>query len=181
MQPSVVSRRRFCSNLASAAVFAPAIVRAQNLNDKVDIAIVGCGGRGGANLSSVAGENIVALCDVNANNLESASRKFPNAATYSDFRRLFEKHKNFDAVVVSTCEHTHAFATMLALKAKKHVYCEKPLTHNIWEARKIREEAAKINALPRMTMSRRKWGFKFTRRKITGVWSRLFKAARSAA
>ena len=150
MQPPRVSRRRFCSTLANAAVFAPAILRAQNLNTKLDIAVIGCGGRGGANLSSVSNENIVALCDVNTNNLEAASRKFPNAATYSDFRTLFDKHKNFDAVVVSTCEHTHAFATMLALKAKKHVYCEKPLTHNIWEARKIREQAAKVNVATQM-------------------------------
>jgi predicted dehydrogenase len=150
MQPPRVSRRHFCSTLGSAAVFAPAILRAQNLNTKLDIAVIGCGGRGGGNLSSVSGENIVALCDVNANNLEAASRKFPNAATYSDFRTLFDKHKNFDAVVVSTCEHTHAFATMLALKAKKHVYCEKPLTHNIWEARKIREQAAKVNVATQM-------------------------------
>jgi predicted dehydrogenase len=134
----------------AAAAAAPAILRGQNLNSKLDIAIIGAGGRGGSNLSSVSSENIVALCDVNALNLEAASRKFPGAATYSDFRRLFDKEKHFDAVVVSTCEHTHAFATMRALKEHKHVYCEKPLTHNIWEARKIREAAAKTKVATQM-------------------------------
>src|SRR6478672_11625199 len=153
MKPISISRRRFCNVLTSGAgvlAAAPAILRARNLNSKLDIAVIATGGRGGSNLSSVSTENIVALCDVNANNLEAASRKFPMAATFSDYRKLFEKPDYFDAVVVSTCEHTHAFATMLALKAKKHVYCEKPLTHNIWEARKIREAAAKVKVATQM-------------------------------
>jgi predicted dehydrogenase len=153
MTPSRISRRRFASILATgfgSAAVAPAILRGQNLNEKLDVAVIGAGGRGGSNLSSVSSENIVALCDVNANNLEAASRKFPKASTYSDFRKLFDKEKHLDAVVVSTCEHTHAFATMLALKAKKHVYCEKPLTHNIWEARKIREAAVEAKVATQM-------------------------------
>src|SRR6476469_3637860 len=129
---------------------APTVLRGKNLNDKLDIAVVGAGGRGGSNLSSVSSENIVALCDVNANNLEAASRKFPMAATFSDYRKLFENTSYYDAVVVSTCEHTHAFATMLALHAKKHVYCEKPLTHKIWEARKIREAAGRVKFATKM-------------------------------
>jgi hypothetical protein len=74
----------------------------------------------------------------------------PKAKKYADFRKLFDEEKNFDAVVVSTCEHTHAFATMAALQLGKHVYCEKPLTHNIWEARVIREAAAKANVATQM-------------------------------
>ena len=153
MTPSRISRRRFSSLLMSgvaATASASAFLRGQNLNSKLDIAVIGAGGRGGSNLSSVSGENIVALCDVNANNLTAASSKFPKASTYSDFRKLFDKENHLDAVVVSTCEHTHAFATMLALKAKKHVYCEKPLTHNIWEARKIREAAAEAKVATQM-------------------------------
>src|ERR1043165_3218082 len=151
MKPTI-SRRQFCSVLTSSAAVmaAPAILRGKNLSEKLDIAVIGAGGRGGSNLSSVSSENIVALCDVNANNLEAASRKFPKATTYSDFRQLFDREKHLDAVVVSTCEHTHAFATMLALKSGKHVYCEKPLTHNIWEARKIREAAAKAKVATQM-------------------------------
>src|SRR3954471_18254201 len=106
MNPSSISRRQFCSVLASgigAVGGAPAFLRGKNLNEKLDIAVIGTGGRGASNLSSVSTENIVALCDVNANNLEAASRKFPQATTYSDFRRLFDKEKQIDAVVVSTC------------------------------------------------------------------------------
>jgi len=102
-------------------------------------------------LSEVAkSENIVALCDVNANNLNAAGQRFPMARKHVDFRKMFDDAKGFDAVVVSTCEHTHAFATMLALKAGKHVYCEKPLTHGTWEARMIREEAARAKVATQM-------------------------------
>lgn len=144
-----LTRRRFNQSLlaASAALAAPAFLRGQNLNDKLNIAVIACGGRGGSNLASVSSENIVALCDVNEKNLTAASAKYPTAKKFSDFRQLFDKaEKDFDAVVVSTCEHTHAFATMLALKAVKHVYCEKPLTHGIWESRQIRLAAAAARA-----------------------------------
>ena len=76
--------------------------------------------------------------------------KYPQAKKVVDFRKLFDKPRDFDAVVVSTCEHTHVFATMLALKAGKHVYCEKPLTHNIWEARLVRETASKLKLATQM-------------------------------
>jgi predicted dehydrogenase len=139
-----ITRRQFHRGaLAAGALFAaPAFVRGRNLNERLNIAIIGCGGRGGANLDSVGGENIVALCDVNQAAVEAAATRFPAARRFADFRQVFDHAAEFDAVVVSTCEHTHAFATMLALRHGKHVYCEKPLTHNIWEARQIREAAA---------------------------------------
>lgn len=150
MTPQPLSRRSFSRSILLASA-APAFVRGQNLNTKLDVAVVGCGGRGGANMSGVAAtENIVALCDVNGNNLASAGEKHPKASRFTDFRKLFEKPKDFDAVIVSTCEHTHAFATLLALKERKHVYCEKPLTHNIWEARKVREAAAEAKVATQM-------------------------------
>jgi hypothetical protein len=129
---------------------APAIVRGQNLNSLLNIAVIACGGRGGSNLKDVSSENIVALCDVNGKNVESAAAQYPKAKTFTDFRKLYEKPDLFDAVVVSTCEHTHAFATLSALKLGKHVYCEKPLTHNIWEARIIREAAGKAKVATQM-------------------------------
>src|SRR5437588_805375 len=141
-----LSRRQFNRTiLAAAGAFAaaPAFLRGQNLNNKLNIAVIATGGRGGSNLASVSSENIVALCDVNAKNLDAAAAKHPNARKFSDFRKVFYQAQEFDAVVVSTCDHSHAFATMLALQHRKHIYCEKPLTHNIWEARKIREAAAK--------------------------------------
>jgi predicted dehydrogenase len=147
-----ITRRAFHKSaaLAAAALTAPTIVRGRNLNDKLNIAMIGSGGRGAANMGGVSSENIVVLCDVNAKAVDAAAVKYPSAARYTDFRKVFDKPSLFDAVVVSTCEHTHAFATMLALKNVKHVYCEKPLTYNIGEARKIREEAAKTKVTTMM-------------------------------
>jgi hypothetical protein len=149
---SSFSRRRFLQAAAGAAgVFAaPAFLRARGLNEKLDIAVIGCGGRGGSNLNSVSSETITALCDVNEVNLNRAAQKYPSARREIDFRRLFDHAGEFDAVVVSTCEHTHAFATLPALRLGKHVYCEKPLTHNVYEARLVREAAAKAGVATQM-------------------------------
>jgi hypothetical protein len=144
--PNPVSRRRFLKDVSLAAgaasIAAPAVLEGTNLNDKLNIAIIGAGGRGAGNTAEVSSENIVALCDVYEPSLERAAQKYPNAKKFIDFRKLYDRAQDFDAVVVSTCEHTHAFATLPALKLGKHVYCEKPLTHNIWEARVIRQAAA---------------------------------------
>src|SRR2546430_802306 len=126
-----VSRRQFlhASLLASlAALQAPAFLRAQNLNHKLNIGMIACGGRGGDNLNEMKGENIVALCDVAEDRLGQAGGLFPKARRYVDFRKLLDESKDLDAVVVSTAEHTHAFATLGALKLGKHVYSEKPLS-----------------------------------------------------
>ncbi len=148
------SRRKFLqASLAAGAVglwHVPTIVRGRNLNSKLNIAIIGAGGRGGGNLSEVSTENIVALCDVNENNLHRAAQQFPQARTFVDFRKVYDHQREFDAVVVSTCEHTHAFATLPALQLGKHVYCEKPLSYNIWEARIIREAAAQAKVATQM-------------------------------
>ena len=148
-----VNRRTFLTRSATAASLAwiaPATLRTQSPNDRLNIAIIGCGGRGGGNLQSVSSENIVALCDVNENAIRAAAEKHPQARTFTDFRRLYDHAAEFDAVVVSTCEHTHAFATLPALQLGKHVYCEKPLTHNVWEARVIREAAANAQVATQM-------------------------------
>ena len=148
-----LSRRRFVKSAigaASLAWTAPAVVRGQNLNEKLNIAIIGSGGRGGGNMRSVESENIVALCDVNEYNLNAAAKRHPRARRVVDFRDLFDHPNEFDAVVVSTCEHTHAFATLPALQLSKHVYCEKPLTYNVWEARIIREAAASAGVATQM-------------------------------
>src|SRR6476469_9847625 len=141
--PRPATRRAFLT-AAAGAVAAPTYLRARGANDRLNVAVIGCGGRGAANLGGVASENVVALCDVNRAAIGAAAGRFPRAAHYADFRRLFdEKHREFDAVVVSTCEHTHAHATLRALRTGKHVYCEKPLTHNVWEVWLIRTEAAR--------------------------------------
>ncbi|MBX3178898.1 MAG: Gfo/Idh/MocA family oxidoreductase [Candidatus Hydrogenedentes bacterium] len=148
------NRRKFLGTAAAAAgaaIFgAPAIVRGQNLNSKLNIAIIGSGGRGGANMNGVSSENIVALCDVNEDYLNAAAEKHPGARKVRDFRKLYDHASEFDAVVVSTCEHTHAFATLPALQLGKHVYCEKPLTHGIHEARVIREAANRAGVATQM-------------------------------
>ncbi len=149
-----VSRRQFLQrgSLATGAVLlgAPAFLRGQNLNSKLNIAVIGAGGRGGSNANDVRSENIVALCDVNQRNLDAAAQKFPQAKKFTDFRRVYDDAKNFDAVVVSTTEHTHAFATLPALQLRKHVYCEKPLAHNISEVRVITEAARKAKIATQM-------------------------------
>lgn len=153
MKTNLLTRRQFTRTILTAVGaigVAPAFLRGQNLNSKLNIAIIGAGGRGGSNAESVATENIVALCDVNGKNLDKAAAKYPAARKYTDFRKVFDRAKEFDAVVVSTCEHTHAFATMPALQLGKHVYCEKPLSYNIWEARRIREAAAKAKVATQM-------------------------------
>lgn len=151
-----VTRRRFIQRSAAGAAGIVAVsrkrVRAQ-ANDRLQLAFIGTGGRGGANLSQMTkgGDvDVVALCDVNSRNLENAAKKFPKARTYADFRKLYDKVDDIDAVVVSTCEHTHAYATMPALRNNKHVYCEKPLTHNVYESRLIQLEAERAGVVTQM-------------------------------
>jgi hypothetical protein len=131
---------------------APARPRPRRLspNDRLNIAIIGAGGRGAANTAEFGTENIVALCDVNEDNLDAAAAKHPQARKYVDFRKLYDDSKDVDAVVVSTPAHTHAFAVLPAIKLGKHVYCEKPLAHSVWEARLLAEEAARANVTTQM-------------------------------
>ena len=138
--------------LLSARAAAPArpAARRKSANDRLDIAIVGVGGRGGANLGGVNSENIVALCDVYEPPVLKAAQQYPQAKKYKDFRRLFDDAQDFDAVVVSTCEQTHAFAVWPALQLGKHVYCEKPLTHDVWEAHVVIEAARRAKVATQM-------------------------------
>ncbi len=149
----LVSRRYFIRGgavLGASTLGFPAIVSARSPNSKLNIAIIGAGGRGAANLAKVGGENIVALCDVNRTSLAKAAQKFPKARTYKDFRNLYARTNDIDAVVVSTTEHTHAVATLAALALKKHVYCEKPLTHYVHEARLVIDAARKAGVATQM-------------------------------
>jgi predicted dehydrogenase len=167
-----MTRRQFVGGAAAAAgaiAGAPAFLRGQNLNNKLNIAFIAAGGRALANMNELtvrpgaqpsggrggtgatAGprldENVTILCDVNDNAIETAADRFPKARRLNDLRKVFDHVNEFDAVVISTAEHTHVFAIYLALIHGKHVYCEKPLTYNIWEARLIRETAAKYPKL----------------------------------
>jgi predicted dehydrogenase len=108
---------------------------------KLNIAGIGIGGQGHSDLRQMTGENIVALCDVDWRHSAGTFKEFPNAKKHKDYRKMLDEQKDIDAVVVATPDHLHAFASMAAIKLGKHVYCEKPLTHSVWEARKLAEAA----------------------------------------
>ncbi len=120
-------------------------------NGKLRTAHIGVGGMGAGDLGSVSSHKqveVAALCDVDANRLEEARKKHPGAKTFADFREMFDRMgDSLDAVVVSTPDHTHAPAAMSALNLGKPVYCQKPLTHEVFEARQLRLAAEK-KALP---------------------------------
>ena len=116
--------------------------RAQSTNEKLSLAIIGCGGRGGDNLRAVGKQNIVALVDVDEQRAGKAFENFPNAKKYADFRKMFDDlEKQIDAVVISTPDHTHFHPTYWAFERSKHVYLEKPLAHSVWETRKLTDMA----------------------------------------
>lgn len=123
-------------------------------NDKINTAHIGVGGMGSGDLASIAKHanvNVVALCDVDSRALTAAARKFPKARTFVDYRALFDQFGDkIDAVSVSTPDHTHAPAAMRAMNLGKHVYCQKPLTHEVFEARRLREVAAEKKLVTQM-------------------------------
>lgn len=118
-------------------------------NEKLDIGMIGTANQARFTIGNVKQENIVALCDIDDNYLGKAGEEFPQAKKYNDFRKLLE-HPGLDAVAVCTPDHIHAPATVMALRMGKHVYCEKPLTHNVWEARLVAETAAKAKVATQM-------------------------------
>jgi len=117
--------------------------RSYQANEKLNLAIIGAGGRGKSNLDAVAGENILALCDVNEQKAASAFAQYPEAKKYRDYRKLWDDLEDqIDAAVVSTTNHSHAPATVMALRRGKHVYGEKPGAHSVYEARIVTQVAA---------------------------------------
>jgi predicted dehydrogenase len=153
-----INRRHFiytsalmAASVATSLTPASAAPNYKSPNEKLDLGCIGVGGsRGAQDVDGVSTENIVALCDVDANMLAQARQKFPNARTYSDYRVMLEKEKSIDGVTVTVPDHHHAPAAMRAIKAGKHVYVEKPLTHTIWEARALRLAAAEQGVVTQM-------------------------------
>ena len=148
MKNKKISRRDFLGNAATVAAFTivPRHVLGGPRNippsEKLNIAGIGVGGQGAGDLGNLSSQNIVALCDVDWRQAEGTFRRYPNARQYRDFRKMLDKEdKNIDAVVVATPDHIHAPASMAAIKRGKHVYCEKPLTHSVYEARRVAEAA----------------------------------------
>jgi predicted dehydrogenase len=110
-------------------------------SEKLNIAGIGIGGRGEGDLHECGSENIVALCDVDDAHAARVYKKYPKARKWRDFRKMLDEQKDIDAVVIATPDHLHAVCAMAAIKRGKHVYCEKPLSHCIWEARQMAEAA----------------------------------------
>jgi len=128
----------------------PAAARAAN--EKLNMACIGTGGQGGTHLGwCAANDNLVALCEVEENHLKGPAGKYPKARTFTDYREMFDKMgKEIDAVTVGIPDNHHAPASMMAIKLGKHVYCEKPLTHDIYEARALAEAARKYKVATQM-------------------------------
>ena len=127
------------------------VAESTSSNEKLNIAAVGTMNRAGANISGTSSENIVALCDVDENLLGTAAMKHPAARKYRDFRVMLEKEADkIDAVLVGTPDHCHASAAAMAMRLGKHVYCEKPLTHTVYEARTLAELAKSNNLITQM-------------------------------
>jgi predicted dehydrogenase len=118
-------------------------------NEKLNVAVIGTANQARFTIGNVKQENLVALCDIDDKYLGKAGEEFPQAKKYADFRKLLEQ-PGLDAVAVCTPDHVHAPATVMALRMGKHVYCEKPLTHNVWEARLVGETAGKAKVATQM-------------------------------
>ncbi len=156
---SRLSRRRFLSTSAAAAgalslgayVNPAAAQQSKSPNQRLRIAGVGTTNRAGADLKGLASEEIVALADVDDSNMEKGAAEYPGARKYRDFRVMLEKEaNNIDAVMVGTADHTHAPAAAMALRMGKHVYCEKPLTHTVFEARTLANLAKEKKLITQM-------------------------------
>ncbi len=153
-----LTRRRFvqAASTVSAFTFVPGHVLgadgATPASERINIAGIGVGGQGAGDINAVAGgNNIVALCDVDEKRSADTFKKFPDAKRYKDFRKMFdEMDKNIDAVVVATPDHFHAVAAMAAIQRGKHVYCEKPLAHNIFEVRELMKAAKAKNVVTQL-------------------------------
>lgn len=152
----MLSRRKFMQASALGAAGIVILKDSRSLrgywsNEKLSIASIGVCGQGESNLGNVGGENIVALCDADERRADAIAKRFPNAKRYADFRRMLDDmHGQIDAVVVSTPDHTHAVASVAAMKLGKHVYCEKPLARTVHEVRVMCQTAIEQKVVTQM-------------------------------
>jgi predicted dehydrogenase len=151
-----ISRRSFVGAAGAATtlmILKPAVLGRggqASPNSKLNIAGVGIGGQGASDLDSVKSENIVALCDVDSDYAAKTFNKYPNAKRYTDFRKMLDEEKSIDAVVVGTPDHNHAIVSSTAIRMGKHVYCEKPLTRTVYEARTVARQAREAKVATQM-------------------------------
>jgi predicted dehydrogenase len=152
-----INRRRFLQGSAAGAAAAyfvnPSLAAQVPASERVRVAIVGVAGQGGWNLGQVVGTGmaeIVALCDVDNTRAGPARKAHPKANFYNDYRQMIDKQRDVQAVLVATPDHHHAFAALAAMRAGKHVYCEKPLAHSVHEVRTMMETAARQRVVTQM-------------------------------
>ena len=153
---SGISRRQFIyySALAASATALAGCAaprpRPISANEKLNIGAVGAGGKGASDINCCASENIIALCDVDEKMAAGQREKYPKAKFYRDWRKMLEQEKSLDAVIVSTPDHMHAMVAATAIRLGKHVYCQKPLTQTIYEARLLRRLAKEYKVATQM-------------------------------
>ena len=154
--PAPTTRRSFLQHtaLAGAALGFPAVLRAAQPNSRLQLAAIGVSARGYADLHSLASHpkaKFVAFCDIDQANFAKADADHPGTPHFADFRAMLEKlGDTVDAVIVATPDHLHALAAVEAMRRGKHVYCEKPLAHTVWECRQLRLWAEKTGVVTQM-------------------------------
>jgi len=171
-----LTRRQFLRGAAFAAtavtVVPGAVLRSRGAaspNGKLNLAGIGIGGQGAHDLSQLESENIVALCDVDQSHAGHTFKKYPKAQQFTDYRQMLDQVKEIDGVVIATPDHHHAFAAMEAIRRGKHVYCEKPLTHSVWEARHLAQAAREAKVATQM--GNQGQASELTRRLCECVWA----------
>ncbi len=158
-----ITRRKFAKGAAAAAFgFQVVPSRVFGANERINLAGIGTGGKGASDIagSDGAGFNIIALCDVvdaskgrlsgRSGAISGTRRKYPDAKFYADWREMLEKEPDINAVTVSTPDHVHAMASIAAMKKGIHVYCQKPLSHDVWEARMMTQVAKETGVKTQM-------------------------------
>lgn len=149
------NRRSFLKTSAAAAALASPLyrilpARAYGANERIRLAAIGVGGKGQSDIAETSvGNDVVAICDVDGGRLDAAAQRYPTAKTYSDWRKCLEQ-PNIDAVTISTPDHMHAPVTMTAIRLGKHVYTQKPLTHDVYEARQLATAAKEAGIVSQM-------------------------------
>jgi predicted dehydrogenase len=151
MQLPPMTRRRFLGASATVAAFSLCPVKVGGgANDRLNIAGIGVGGMGAANLKALESQNIVALCDVDPTYAAPTFKRYPSARVWTDYRRMLDQQQDIEAVVIATPDHTHAIISAAAMRAGKHVYCQKPLTHDVFEARRLAQIARETRVATQM-------------------------------
>jgi predicted dehydrogenase len=152
----VINRRQFvqASVTTAAAVAAPPFLRGQNLNSRLQVAGIGCDGKGWSDIKEMADHPqtaMVGFCDVDLARTEKVKGLAPDAPVYQNYKDMLSAlGEKVDAVTVSTPDHMHAYITLDAMRQGKHVYCQKPLTHNVWEARQVGALAGRSGLITRL-------------------------------